>query len=186
MDVFFYNDTATTEIYTLSLHDALPIYRPAYENAREIADDLTAAYVDGDVDRVEIFYNGYISPLSHEVRRETLLPLQQATILEGNECDTEGSSEDEPDSGHHALVEYKRDQQDMLGRLVLQYVVISIYRAMLESTASEHDARMTAVSSASDNAGTIIEGLTLKMNRARQAEITQEIMEVVAGANALS
>src|SRR3712207_9319772 len=85
MDVFFYNDTATTEIYTLSLHDALPIYRPAYANAREIADDLTAAYVDGDVDKVEIFYNGYISPLTQEVRRETLLPLQQATILDSGD-----------------------------------------------------------------------------------------------------
>src|SRR3712207_3492332 len=79
--------------------------RPAYANAREIADDLTAAYVDGDVDRVEIFYNGYISPLTQEVRRETLLPLQEATILEGNERDKEGA---EGDSGHHALVEYEQ------------------------------------------------------------------------------
>src|SRR3712207_7375009 len=78
MDVFFYNDTATTEIYTLSLHDALPIYRPAYENAREIADDLTAAYVDGEVDRVEIFYNGYISPLTD--RKSTRLNSSHANI----------------------------------------------------------------------------------------------------------
>ena len=56
--------------------------RPAYANAREIAEDLMAAYVDGDLDQVEIFYNGYVSPLTQEVRRETLLPLQQATILE--------------------------------------------------------------------------------------------------------
>ena len=157
--------------------------RPAYANAREIADDLTAAYVDGDVDRVEVFYNGYISPLTQEVRRETLLPLQQATILEGNERDTEGA---EGDTGHHALVEYEPDPAEILGRLVPQYVEISVFRALLESTASEHGARMTAMRSASDNAGTIIEDLTLEMNRARQAEITQEIMEVVAGANALS
>jgi F-type H+-transporting ATPase subunit gamma len=157
--------------------------RPAYANAREIADDLTAAFVDGDVDRVEIFYNGYVSPLTQEVRRETLLPLQQATILEGNERDSEGA---EGESGHHALVEYEPDPVVILGRLVPQYVEISIYRALLESTASEHGARMTAMRSASDNASTIIEDLTLEMNRARQAEITQEIMEVVAGANALS
>ncbi len=157
--------------------------RPAYANAREIADDLTAAYVDGDVDRVEIFYNGYVSPLTQEVRRETLLPLQQATILEGNERDTEGT---EGDSGHHALVEYEPDPVDILGRLVPQYVEISVFRALLESTASEHGARMTAMRSASDNAGTIIEDLTLEMNRARQAEITQEILEVVAGADALT
>ena len=157
--------------------------RPAYANAREIADDLTSAYVDGDVDRVEIFYNGYVSPLTQEVRRETLLPLQEATILEGNERDQEGA---EGDSGHHALVEYEPDPDVILGRLVPQYVEISVYRALLESTASEHGARMTAMRNASENAGTLIEDLTLEMNRARQAEITQEIMEVVSGANALS
>jgi F-type H+-transporting ATPase subunit gamma len=157
--------------------------RPAYANAREIADDLTAAFVDGDVDRVEVFYNGYESPLVQEVRRETLLPLQQATILEGNERDNEGA---EGDSGHHALVEYEPDPADILGRLVPQYVEISVYRALLESTASEHGARMTAMRNASENAGTLIDDLTLEMNRARQAEITQEILEVVSGANALT
>jgi F-type H+-transporting ATPase subunit gamma len=156
--------------------------RPAYANAREIADDLTAAFVDGDVDRVDIFYNGYVSPLVQEVRRETLLPLQEATILEGTERDREGA---EGESGHHALVEYEPDPAEILGRLVPQYVEISIFRALLESTASEHGARMTAMRNASENAGTIIEDLTLEMNRARQAEITQEIMEVVAGAEAL-
>jgi F-type H+-transporting ATPase subunit gamma len=157
--------------------------RPAYANAREIADDLTSAFIDGDVDRVEIFYNGYVSPLTQEVRRETLLPLQQATILEGTENESEGA---EGESGHHALVEYEPDPTDILSRLVPQYVEISIFRALLESTASEHGARMTAMRNASENAGTLIEDLTLEMNRARQAEITQEIMEVVAGANALS
>src|SRR5919198_2120007 len=78
--------------------------RPAYANAREIGDDLMSAYVDGDVDRVEVFYNGYISPLVQQVRRETLLPLQHATILESSE-DEDG--EEEQDSGHHALVEYE-------------------------------------------------------------------------------
>jgi F-type H+-transporting ATPase subunit gamma len=157
--------------------------RPAYANAREVAEKLMACYVDGHVDRVEILYNGYVSPLVQEVRRETLLPLQEATILEGNERDDEGA---EGESGHHALVEYEPDPADILGRLVPQYVEISVYRALLESTASEHGARMTAMRSASENAGTLIEDLTLEMNRARQAEITQEIMEVVAGANALS
>ncbi len=157
--------------------------RPAYANAREIASALAAAYVDGDVDRVEVFYNGYVSPLVQEVRRETLLPLQQATILEGNERDREGA---EGDTGHHALVEYEPDPADILGRLVPQYVEISVFRALLESTASEHGARMTAMRNASENAGTLIDDLTLEMNRARQAEITQEILEVVSGANALS
>ena len=153
---------------------------PGYANAREIAEDLMAAYVDGELDRVEIFYNGYISPLTQEVRRETLLPLQQATILEAAE-----DEDDEDDTGHHALVEYEPDPEQILHRLIPDYVEISVFRALLESTASEHGARMTAMRSASDNAGELIESLTLQMNRARQAEITQEIMEVVAGAEAL-
>ncbi len=155
--------------------------RPSYANAREIASALTAAYVDGKVDRVEILYNGYISPITQEVRRETLLPLQQATILEA-----ETPEEAEQPSGHHALVEYEPEPEEILQRLVPDYVEISIFRALLESTASELGARMTAMRSASDNAGDIIDDLTLEMNRARQAEITQEIMEVVGGAEALS
>jgi F-type H+-transporting ATPase subunit gamma len=156
--------------------------RPAYANAREVAESLIALYVDDKVDRVEIFYNGYVSPLVQEVRRETLLPLQEATILEGSERDTEGA---EGDSGHHALVEYEPDPAIILERLVPDYVEISIFRALLESTASEHGARMTAMRNASENAGDVIDDLTLEMNRARQAEITQEIMEVVGGAEAL-
>ena len=156
--------------------------RPAYANAREIASDLTAAYVDGKLDRVDIFYNGYVSPLVQEVRRETLLPLQEATILEAED---EGGGEGSADEHKQALVEYEPDPEAILQRLVPQYVEISIYRALLESTASEHGARMTAMRNASENANEVIEDLTLEMNRARQAEITQEIMEVVAGAESL-
>ena len=156
--------------------------RPAYANAREIAEDLMTAYIDGDVDKVEIFYNGYISALSQVVRNETLLPLQQATLLEGSEDENDGADEEH---GHHALVEYEPDPEEILERLVPDYVEISIYRALLESTASEHGARMTAMRNASENAGEVIEDLTLEMNRARQAEITSEIVEVVAGAESL-
>jgi F-type H+-transporting ATPase subunit gamma len=154
--------------------------RPAYANAREIAEDLMGAYIDGHLDRVDIFYNGYVSPLTQEVRRETLLPLQEADILE------EGAEEDEGEQAeHHALVEYEPDPEEILRRLIPDYVEISLFRALLESTASEHGARMTAMRNASDNAGELIENLTLQMNRARQAEITQEILEVVAGAEGL-
>jgi F-type H+-transporting ATPase subunit gamma len=157
--------------------------RPAYANAREVAEDLMANYIDDNVDKVEIFYNGYVSPLVQEVRRETLLPLQQATILEGTEREQEGAK---GETGHHALVEYEPDPAAILERLVPDYVEISIFRALLESTASEHGARMTAMRSASENAGEVIDDLTLEMNRVRQAEITQEIMEVVGGAEALT
>jgi F-type H+-transporting ATPase subunit gamma len=164
--------------------------RPAYADARRIAERLMAAYIDGDVDQVEIFYNGYVSPVTQLVRRETLLPLQQATVLEEEESE-DGDGDEERDrsekrSGPGPLVEYEPDPEEILKRLVPDYVEISIYRALLESTASEHGARMTAMRNASDNAGELIQNLTLEMNRARQAEITQEILEVVAGAEGLS
>jgi F-type H+-transporting ATPase subunit gamma len=159
--------------------------RPAYGDARQIAGELMAAYVDGEVDEVEIFYNGYISPLTQEVRRETLLPLQQATILEAEEEEEEEGEDEEDRPEHRALVEYEPDPEEILQRLVPDYVEISVYRALLESAASELGARMTAMRNASQNAGELIDDLTLEMNRARQAEITQEILEVVAGAEAL-
>jgi F-type H+-transporting ATPase subunit gamma len=159
--------------------------RPSYGNAREIASDLIAAYVDGEVDRVEIFYNHYISPLQQRVTRETLLPLQQASILEEGEGD-EQEEDAREDQGHHrALVDYEPEPGEILERLVPTYVEISIFRALLESTASEHGARMTAMRNASENAGELIDTYTLQMNRERQADITQEIMEVVAGAESL-
>lgn len=160
--------------------------RPAFADARAIADGLTSAYVDDKVDRVEIFYNGYISAINQEVRHETLLPLQQADVL-GDDEDEAGASErtDEGDQHSRALWIYEPDPEEILARLVPDYVEISIYRALLESTASEHGARMSAMRSASDNAGEMIDDLTLEANRQRQAEITQEIMEVVAGAEGL-
>jgi F-type H+-transporting ATPase subunit gamma len=158
--------------------------RPAYANARDIASDLIAAYVDGNVDRVEIFYNHYISPLQQRVTRETLLPLQQASILEEAEGD-EQEEDTREGQGHRALVDYEPEPEEILQRLVPVYVEISIFRALLESTASEHGARMTAMRNASENAGELIDTYTLQMNRQRQADITQEIMEVVAGAESL-
>jgi F-type H+-transporting ATPase subunit gamma len=156
--------------------------RPAYGDARDIAQDLMTAYVDGDVDQVDIVYNGYVSPLTQHVTRETLLPLQHATILEAEE-DHEDEGAEHP--SHSALVEYEPDPEEILKRLIPAYVEISIFRALLESTASEHGARMTAMRNASENAGDIIKDLTLQMNRERQAEITQEILEVVSGAEGL-
>jgi F-type H+-transporting ATPase subunit gamma len=143
--------------------------------------------VDGKVDRVEMFYNGYISPLTQEVRSEVLLPLQQADVLGDDEDSDEDEGSDDSDAHDHsrALWIYEPDPEEILKRLAPDYVEISIYRALLESTASEHGARMTAMRSASDNAADLIDDLTLEANRQRQADITQEIMEVVAGAEGL-
>jgi len=158
--------------------------RPAFADARRVADGLVSAYVDDKVDRVEVFYNGYISPVNQEVRHETLLPLQHADVIEHADDDSDAGEEHE-DIHSRALWLYEPDPEEILARLVPDYVEISIYRAMLESTASEHGARMSAMRNASDNAGELLDDLTLAANRQRQAEITQEIMEVVAGAEGL-
>jgi F-type H+-transporting ATPase subunit gamma len=159
--------------------------RPAYADARSIADDLMTGYIDGRLDRVEIVYNAYISPLTQHVTQETLLPLSSATIA-GAQGDSGAPEEDGSAGAPRALVDYEPGPEEILKRLVPDYVEISIYRALVESTAGFFGAQMTAMRSASENAGEIITDLTLQMNRARQAEITQEIMEVVAGAEGLS
>ena len=156
--------------------------RPNYADARRIAERVMGAYLDNEVDQVEVFYNGYASAISQVVRRETLLPLQRATVLDEDPPEEPASGEGQQ---HRAAPEYEPDPEPVLRRLVPDYVEVSIYRALLESTASEHGARMTAMRNASDNAVDLIQDLTLQMNRARQAEITQEIMEVVAGAEGL-
>ena len=163
--------------------------RPSYADARNIAGDVTAAYVDGNIDRLEIIYNHYVSPMTQTVSHETLLPLQQADILgeeeEAEESAETGSAESGESQHARSLWIYEPEPEEILARLVPDYVEISIYRALLESTASEHGARMTAMRNASENASDLIDDLTLEMNRQRQAEITQEIMEVVAGAEGL-
>jgi F-type H+-transporting ATPase subunit gamma len=156
--------------------------RPSYADARTVADDLMTAYMDGHLDRVDLIYNTYVSPLTQHVSRETLLPISQATIA-GEEQQEEQESERD---GPRALVEYEPSPEEILRRLVPDYVEISIYRALVESSAGFYGAQMTAMRNASENAGDLITTYTLQMNRARQAEITQEIMEVVAGAEGLS
>ncbi len=158
--------------------------RPGYADARGVADDIMTAYIDGRLDRVELIYNRYISPLTQTVTREVLLPLSRA-IVEGEQNGGEDAPEAEAQAST-ASVEYEPDPETILARLVPDYVEISIYRALVESAAGFFGAQMTAMRSASDNAGEIITQYTLQMNRARQAEITQEIMEVVAGAEGLA
>jgi len=157
--------------------------RPAYADARTIADDLIQAYLDDRVDRVEMLYNSYVSPLTQHVTRQTLLPLSHEALGEGSGGSGESS---EPSQAGHAAVDYEPDPEKILRRLVPDYIEISIYRALVESAAGFFGAQMTAMRSASENAGELITDYTLQMNRARQAEITQEIMEVVAGAEGLT
>jgi len=154
--------------------------KPAYGDAQAMAHAISEAFTNGDVDRVVIVYNAFVSPLVQKVTVRDVLPIPQ-DILEGSSED----AQDEARSGTPDFI-YEPEPEEILARLLPVYVETEIYRALLESAASEQGARMTAMRNASKAAGELIDSLTLAMNRARQAEITQEILEVVAGADALS
>src|SRR5439155_22373 len=152
--------------------------RPEYSDAQAMAHALAEAYTSSDVDRVVIVYNAFVSPLVQKVTVRDVLPIPQ-DVLERSEDDEEGPR------GTPDFI-YEPEPEEILARLLPVYVETEIYRALLESAASEQGARMTAMRNASKSAGELIDSLTLAMNRARQAEITQEILEVVAGADALA
>jgi F-type H+-transporting ATPase subunit gamma len=152
--------------------------RPAYADAQAIAHRISELYVAEEVDRVVIVYNHFVSPLVQQVVEQDVLPIPEQMLEAGDDEDR-----------HAALLGdfiYEPEPEQILERLLPVYVETELYRALLESAASEQGARMTAMRNASKNAGELIDNLTLAMNRARQAEITQEILEVVAGADALT
>jgi F-type H+-transporting ATPase subunit gamma len=151
--------------------------RPSYSDAQAIAHTLTELYTSGEVDRVVVVYNQFVSPLVQRVIEQDVLPVAEHLL----ETDEEERRED----ALRGDFIYEPEPEEILERLVPAYIETEIYRALLESAASEQGARMTAMRNASKNAGELIDRLTLEMNRARQAEITQEILEVVAGADAL-
>jgi F-type H+-transporting ATPase subunit gamma len=160
--------------------------RPAFTDAREISHDVTTAFIDREVDRVELVYNRYVSPLTQYVRRQTLLPLQEAEVFGEGVPEPEQPADPELAEAHRrAYWDYEPEPELLLPKLFAEYVDLSVYRALLESAASELGARMTAMRNAAENAQEMIGDLTLEMNRVRQAEITQEILEVVGGAEAL-
>jgi F-type H+-transporting ATPase subunit gamma len=152
--------------------------RPAYTDAQAIARRAAELYESGEVDRVVIVYNQFVSALVQQAVERDVLPIPEQ-LLERDESDAEEA----------ALLGdfiYEPEPEQILERLLPVYVETELYRALLESAASEQGARMTAMRNASGNAADLISSLTLDMNRARQAEITQEILEVVAGADALT
>lgn len=152
--------------------------RPAYADAQAIAHRVAELFTQGEVDRVTLVYNTFISALTQRVTEQDVLPISP-DILETDE------EERAADTLRGDFI-FEPEPEEIMVRLLPVYVETQIYRALLESTASEQGARMTAMRNASKNAGELIDTLTLSMNRARQAEITQEILEVVAGAEALT
>jgi F-type H+-transporting ATPase subunit gamma len=158
--------------------------RPAYGDAQAVAHAVSAAFVDREVDRVVIVYNAFVSALVQKVTVRDLLPIPQEVLEAAGEAGEDGEG-GAPDLSAPDYI-YEPEPEEILARLLPVYVETELYRALLESAASEQGARMTAMRNASKAAGELIDSLTLAMNRARQAEITQEILEVVAGADALS
>jgi F-type H+-transporting ATPase subunit gamma len=151
--------------------------RPEYSDAQAIAHRVAELFTTGEVDRVVLVYNTYVSALTQRVTEQDLLPISPEILATGEE--------ERKDDVLRGDFIFEPEPEEILERLLPVYLETQIYRALLESTASEQGARMTAMRNASKNAGELIDTLTLRMNRARQAEITQEILEVVAGAEAL-
>jgi F-type H+-transporting ATPase subunit gamma len=154
--------------------------RPEYSDAQAVAHRLAELYESDEIDRAVAVYNEYVSPLVQRVTERQLLPISEEVLA--------SSREDEEEERQALLGDfiYEPEPEQILERLLPVYLETEVYRALLESSASELGARMTAMRNASSNAGELIESLTLDLNRARQAEITQEILEVVAGADALT
>jgi F-type H+-transporting ATPase subunit gamma len=152
--------------------------RPDYADAQAIAHRAGELFTSGEVDRVVLVYNTFVSALTQHVTDQDVLPIA-ADVL------TTESEERATDTMRGDFI-FEPDPEEILERLLPVYLETQLYRALLESAASEQGARMTAMRNASKNAGELIDGLTLSMNRARQSEITQEILEVVGGAEALA
>jgi F-type H+-transporting ATPase subunit gamma len=145
---------------------------PTYENAREIGRALTRLFDDEEADEVYLVYNRFESVLNQRPVVNRLLPVAR--------------EEDDEEEGNTSYMDYVPDAETVLKRLVPRYVETMVWQALLEGAAGEHGARMTAMKNATDNANDLVSDLTLQMNKARQAQITQEILEIVGGAEALS
>ena len=145
---------------------------PTYENAREIGRALTRLFDDEEADEVYLVYNRFESALNQRPVVNRLLPVAH--------------EEDDEEETNTSYMDYVPDAETVLKRLVPRYVETMVWQALLEGAAGEHGARMTAMKNATDNANDLVRDLTLQMNKARQAQITQEILEIVGGAEALS
>jgi len=165
--------------YELTAQWAGFVDKPTYADAQTVAHKLAELYTAGEVDRVVLVYNRFESALVQRVTTTDLLPIPESVLAEKE------VSEDEKGPVRGDFI-YEPEPEEILARLLPVYLETEIYRALLESATSFLAAQMTAMRNASKNAGELIDTLTLQMNRARQAQITQEILEIVAGADALT
>jgi F-type H+-transporting ATPase subunit gamma len=184
---------------------------PQFSHVAPIAEDIINRYTDGDIDAVYVVFNEFKSVIAQRLVVEQLLPIGsigehviqdsvepslqereragEAAVTAGIELHAKDTTEIDRYASNFATAPvdyiYEQPAAILFRELLPKYVIVQIYRAMLESVAAEHAARMTAMDSATNNAGELIDSLTLTMNRARQAAITKEIIEIVSGAAAL-
>ena len=150
--------------------------RVEFATVREIANLVTDLYAKGEIDSVYIIFSEFKTVMSANLVVEKLVPVDPDQVKEAT---------DRPSSAHVDYL-YEQPAEQLLDKLLPRYVESQVQRAMLESSAAEHAARMTAMESATKNAGDVIEALTLHMNKVRQAAITKEIIEIVSGASSTS
>lgn len=155
---------------------------PQFADAEHVLHHVAERFTKGEVNRVVLVYNAFKSVLEQKVTTEQLLPIARDVVLDENDEEVNDDATVERSPG---LAFFEPEPEDFLETLLPNYVETTIYRALLESAAAELAARRSAMHNATDNAGEFIDSLTLAMNRARQAAITQEILEVVGGADAL-
>ncbi len=143
---------------------------------RAISDRFITGYLSGQFDKIEVFYNQFVNTLTQNVKHQTLVPLAQNPLIQ---------ADDEDHQRYRTIYNYEPDAQNVLQELLPMYVTNLLYGMILEAKASEHASRMTAMKSATDNAGNIIEDLQISYNRARQDAITVELTDIIGGAEAV-
>ena len=148
------------------------IEEPIYADAMRISDDLLKAFAEGEIGEIYLAYTAFKNTVSHIPTLLKLLPV-----------DTDGIEDVDDDK---ALMNFEQDEEEALNMLIPKYITSLIYGGMVEAVASENGARMQAMDSATSNAEEMIEKLSLQYNRARQGSITQELTEIIAGAEAIS
>jgi len=154
----------------------LNVSNSGYDSALQVSNKLQELYFDGKFDKCILVFNKFISAISQDVTQQQLIPLDVS----------ESSKEVKEDNNDaKAIYDYEPDEETILKDLLPKNVSIQIFKVLLESDAGEHGARMAAMDNATRNAGEMIDGLTLKYNRTRQAFITKELIEIISGAESI-
>ena len=154
----------------------LNISNSGYESALKVSNKLQELYFDSKFDKCIIVFNKFKSAISQEVTQQQLIPLDVSDSSEEENVDTTATK---------AIYDYEPDEETILKDLLPKNVSIQIFKVLLESDAGEHGARMAAMDNATRNAGEMIDSLTLKYNRTRQAFITKELIEIISGAESV-